>query len=402
MLGGDPVRKGIIITIFIVLISMVVLANEPEIIISDDGYEYEVLEDGIAKINAYYGGVADIIEIPDELGGYVVTSIGDYAFWTYDGSACVILPDTINSIGINPFYRSNEINFNISPDHPYLAVIDGALFSKPDKRLIYCPNEEYTYEVPDGTQIIGERAFSNCERLMEVVLPDSVTKIENFAFDRCINISSITFSDNINSMGTNPFTSNKKIEFNVSPDHPYLSVMDGVLFSKPDNRLVYSPDNKDDYVIPEWVQIIGGFAFYECNNLTSIVMPDSVMNIGRGSFLNCKHLKDITFSNCLENIEASAFAGCQSLVDVMLPESIESVGDLAFNYCHGMANIYNPDGVEYAECSHLKNLYLPTHLESIGFEAFPANSNLIITVNQGSFAECKFRSTGVPIPLTAA
>ena len=178
----------------------------------------------------------------------------------------------------------------MSPNHPNLALIDGVLFSKSDNRLVfYPPNKRDTeYDIPNGTAGIDDKAFLGCFYLNSITIPDSVTSIGINPFTYCNNLTSIK----------------------VSPNHPSLTVIDGVLFSKSEKRLIFYPSSKEDteYVIPEGTTSIDDRAFSYCGKLTSITIPDSVTHIsigalpyestfivGRGSYAE-EHCKSINLS----------------------------------------------------------------------------------------------------------
>ena len=111
---------------------------------------------------------------------------------------------------------------------------------------------------------IEDYAFSSCEKLESIVIPDSVTRIGNSAFSSCYSLASIVISDGVTSIGYSAF-------FNCI--------------------------GLTSIVIPDSVTWIGDHAFSHCYSLASIVIPDSVTSIGYGAFSGCRSLTSVTFKN---------------------------------------------------------------------------------------------------------
>ncbi len=344
--------------------------EEPAVFIAGD-YKYTLTEDGSAVIVKYTGREKDLM-IPAVLDGHTVTEIGDEAFLAF-GMTSVTIPDSVIHIGINPFYWCTKLTqITVSLEHPALAVIDGVLFSKTDKRLV-CFSHAFTveeYAIPQGVQMIGDQAFHNCDSLKSVALPDSVTLIGSGAFCGCDNLTSVTIPDSViiigdnafsscdsltsvtipdsvTSIGDNPFGGCKNLtQITVSPKHPALAVIDGVLFSKEDKRLVCYPIafEASEYAIPQGVQIIGKQAFAYCSSLTSVTIPDSVTVIGEESFYSSR-LTSVTIPNSVTDIGSNAFSLCYSLKSVTITDSVTVIGDNAFSYCKSLTSVTIPDSV---------------------------------------------------------
>ena len=323
-------RLLILVAMICVMLSVTTFAEDEDVETFTSGdYEYALLEDGTAMITKYNGEATEL-EVPSELDGYAVTSIGEMVFGFFSYLSSITLPDSIATLETNPFLL-DSISISVSPDHPYLAVIDGVLFSKPDKRLIYFPGTKEEYTVPNGILSIGDKAFAFCSDLISITLPEGLTSIADLAFGGCSSLNNITLPDSIATIGVNPF-SGDNIRVSVSPDHPYLAVIDGVLFSKPDKRLIYSPDTKEDYTVPNGIQNIGNYGFSGCS-LSSITLPEGVVSIGDSAFSSCSNLSSITLPDSLTNIGEEAFGYCKSLSSITLPESITSIGENAFSGC---------------------------------------------------------------------
>ena len=274
--------------------------HEPEKFECGD-YTYILLDDGTAKILRYAGN-EEVLVVPDALDGIKVTAfendafgfckatsvtvpdsvtnLGNRAFSSCKSLTGITLPDSVASIGENPFYLCEKLtDIHVSPDHPYLAVIDGALFSKPDNRLICypCGLTAESYDVPDGVQIIEDRAFAGCSSLTRITLPEGVTSVGVFSFGRCSALVAVA--------------------------------------------------------LPDSVTTIGDAAFLSCESLDGITLPASLTSIGEIAFSFCRSLTGITIPEGVTDIGGQAFASCSSLTEITIPDSVENIGNDVFSNC---------------------------------------------------------------------
>lgn len=133
----------------------------------------------------------------------------------------------------------------------------------------------------------------------DVVIPDSVTSIEEYAFYECASVTSIK--------------------------------------------------------IPNSVTEIGWYAFSGCTSLTSITIPDGVTSIDDYTFSCCTSLSSITIPDSVTSIGLYAFSGCTSLTSITIPDSVTSIGDNAFYNCNKLPeDVKNyisqfPDSDEYSD-----------------------------------------------------
>ncbi|MDE6312427.1 MAG: leucine-rich repeat protein [Lachnospiraceae bacterium] len=214
--------------------------------------------------------------------------------------------------------------------------------------------------VPDGVTSIGDFAFDGCSSLSSIEIPGSVTEIGNYAFGGCSSLSSI-----------NVVESNEK----------YLSE-DGVLYTKDGKELICCPGGKKSISILESVTRIGHSAFEGCSSLSSIKLPDSVTEIGSAAFYYCSSLSSIKLPDSVTEIGNYAFNGCSSLSSIEIPGSVTEIGNYAFNGCSSLSSIELPDSVTsigermFAGCSSLSSIKLPDSVTSIGDYAFNGCSSL--------------------------
>ena len=262
---------------------------------ADGPYDYSLRQDGTAEIINYRGSEEELA-IPSALNGHAVTAIGAEAFSYCVGLTDVTIPDGVTAIGEAAFSGCKSLT---------------------------------GLTIPGSVTAIGDYAFSYCTGLTGVTIPDGVTAIGDQAFSGCSSLTIVTIPDSVTEMGANPFEECKKLmDIVVSPDHSYLAVIDGVLFSKPDKRLISYPRalNGEVYAIPEGTLTIGDCAFFWCDSLTGVTIPDSVTAIGNGAFQWCRGLKNIAIPDGVTEIGDYAFSRCESLTDVTIPNGVTAIG----------------------------------------------------------------------------
>lgn len=378
--------------------------NKSEILISGD-WRYMIQDDGTAAITGYNDSEKKVV-VPEELDGKKVTSIRGWGSW-YTSTVSITIPDSITSFEGNPFAECSRLNeFIVSPDHPTLAVIDGVLFCKSDKRLICFPSAIKTayYEIPNGIKIIGESAFQSSVSLNGITIPDSVTCIEGKAFAYCENLTSITIPDSVTNIVGNPFCDCRTLdEIIVSSSHPYLEVIDGLLFSKPDKRLIYCPHTfkTQDYSIPEGTETIGDYAFYRCGNVRGVTIPDSVTYIGDSAFESSGLLNEIIIPNNVTYIGNGAFCFCNMLTHVTIPDGVTNIEDNTFMSCFTLSEVTIPNSVTnigeraFSGSQSLNSITIPDSVTTIGAGAFNGCDSLTLTVSRDSYALQYCKENGI-------
>ena len=198
----------------------------------------------------------------------------------------------------------------------------------------------------DGTAKIIRHNGGEKELTIPSVLDGySVTALGDCAFQNAGSIESITIPDSVVELGINPFSSCSRLkEILVSPAHPTLSVEEGVLFSKPDSRLVCFPVElfTNYYTVPGWVREIGSRAFFNSEHLVSITIPESVRLIGESAFSVCSYLEKVTILGGVTKIGDYAFHLCERLLSVKIADSVTEIGRYAFLGCRKLNDLEVP------------------------------------------------------------
>ena len=302
-------------------------------------------------------------------------------------SAFSVLPVSAAEVESNTSAVSSDENF-ISGDYEYTFLDDGTVEIS---KYIGSDKEITIPDTIDGKKVtsIGNYVFENCIGLESITIPENITNIENMAFHICTNLESI----------------------NVDVNNNIYSSIDGVLFNKEQDKIIFFPDNRfDSYEIPDSVTSIGDMAFYGCDNLTNIIIPDSVTSIENYAFSGCANFTSITIPDSVTSIGEGAFSSCRILTSITIPDSVTSISDSTFRYCYKLTDIIIPNSVTSIgffafEACDLTNITIPNSVTSIGGAAFRyctrlANitiSNSVTSISAETFRNC-YKLTGIIIP----
>lgn len=363
-----------------------------------------------------------------------------------------------------PFeYFDLSMRNNFAPLQDLLNAVEdefGVKYSKDWKRLLKAPqNLEGEYSIREGAKVIEKEAFSECNSLKSVIIPNSVTIIEDWAFLGCCSLRSIDIPDSVTKIGVSAFSGCSSLMSIHMPDSVTsigYNAFEGCISLKniriPDSVTSIGSNAFEECVslksiiIPDSVTRIEGWTFYYCKSLESIIIPDSVTSIGDSAFSDCKSLININIPNGVTSIGDSAFSNCHSLTSVTIPSSVIAIGtnpfcgcpaDLkneskAFIYEHNVlfnkdkttlisyrakeANYVIPDSVTsigecaFLECNSLTSIIIPDSVTSIGVCAFAQCNSLtsinipdsVTTIANHAFYNCKsLKSIKIPDSVTS-
>ena len=142
-----------------------------------------------------------------------------------------------------------------------------------------------------------------------VVIPDTVTSIGDYAFLECTSLKSVTIPKSVTSIGEGVFLECLKLEkIIVDSGNAYYSSVDGVLYNKGKTVLIKCPEGKKGkLLIPNTVVTISACACADCIGLTEVTIPSSVRFIYRCAFSDCKGLKTLNIYTSYPIVDEEAF-----------------------------------------------------------------------------------------------
>lgn len=197
------------------------------------------------------------VEIPDTYEDCPVTAIADFAAVNLENVETIYIGKNVRAIGTWAFANNQKLQaIKVSAENPYFCDVDGVLFTKDMKTLLFYPpardkqtkteadangaqtkTEFIEYTIPDGVETVRTKAFYKCQSLTKVTMPDSVTRIEEKAFFRCA---------------------------------------------------------LKELNLPASLEFIGKDAFSYCGSLQTVEIPASIRQIDEYAFYNCTSLKSVT------------------------------------------------------------------------------------------------------------
>ena len=293
-----------------------------------------IIPDSVTSIGNYAFLCCDSltsINIPDG-----VTSIGECAFYNCNSLTSINIPDSVTSIGYHAFSDCDSLT-SINIPNGVTSIGDCAFENCHSLTSINIPNSVtsigyYAFKwckslmsinIPDSVTSIGNGAFSDCKSLLNINIPNGVTSIGDSVFVNCNSLISITIPSSVIAIGMNPF---RGCHADLKNESKAFIYEHNVLFDRDKTAIISYRAKEANYVIPDSVISIGGFAFSECNSLTSIIIPDSVTSIGDFAFSGCDSLTSINIPNGVTNIGQGAFKNCGSLSPQVKSDIIQRFG----------------------------------------------------------------------------
>ena len=250
-----------------------------------------------------------------------------------------------------------------------------------DSEIINIPNTYLNKSVVE----ISENAFCGNGYVCQIIIPETVKRIDKNAFDDCQRLTTIIVNSNNQDYSSN----------------------NGVLFNKDITYLYKYPCGKEDkiYEAPKTVNVIGAGAFLYATHIEEIKLPNDetltygVGRIGKsafdgctslekielgcvvnyleaGCFRNCTSLKEIEFkADTVWGIERAAFEGCTSLENVIFNYStVKEIGEYVFMGCTSLSKFDLSSVEKIGACAFygtgLKELYIPTTVKYVGAKLF--------------------------------
>ena len=319
--------------------------------------------DGVGNSNF----AANVVNVVFE-NGSVCSSIGDYAFFNCTGLKDITLPDSLIYVGKSAFSNCS-LNYNLYDQAYYLGSSTNRymLLVKAKNQLIEsCKINDGTkfvasgafsncvklkdVSVPNSVVYIGANAFEKCSGLTSVVIPDSVTSIGEYAFYNCSGLTSVTIGNGINNIGESAFSGCSNInKVSINDINSWFNVSLANVMSNPmangadlylDDKLVTSVS------IPNFITVINRYLFNGCTSIKEVDIPNHVTEIDQQSFANCININDVWISDSIILIGYRVFGGCSNIACINFDGSMDQWNTIDFHDAwFDSISIYCTDGI---------------------------------------------------------
>ncbi len=284
-----------------------------------------------------------------------ILNIPGFAFKNAQNLVRVNIPSTVTSSGNGAFNNCVKLdsilisdiaawcNISFSYDKYYEGATSHPLSY--GKHLYLNGQKVVDLVIPDGVQSIRQYAFLNCKDLRSVVIPEGDTIINISAFVGCTNLESVSIPSSVKEVGYGAFTK--------------CTSLTGVHITD----------------IAAWTKIYFGFYSYTADSISN------PLYYAKHLYLNGEMVTDLVIPDEVSYISQYAFQGCTDLISVEIPEGISNIGTKAFSKCSNIARLIvksttPPNNARYSGIPNYKcKLYVPeesvnTYANTVWWEDF--------------------------------
>ena len=292
-------------------------------------------------------------------------------------------PDmTIASLGTP---EDNEIWFTTT-DGRVLQSLDTNAFDAAVQEIIYSDMGVNVIRFANAVTEIGEEAFKGCFNIFNLSLPNSVQRIETWAFLDCKNMEAITLGMGLRSCGKDAFEGCYNLHsLHIPSMQSWCNITFATKWANPlyfAEGLIIDGESIKVLNIPDGVEQINSYAFIYNMQINSVKIPKTVTRIGKEAFEGCDNLKkveieslsgwcNIEFDGELANplttamtlyedglelrdlsltgvsyVSAYAFMNCTSIRSLQTDSSLLGIGKSAFRNCSELTSVELGEGVK--------------------------------------------------------
>ena len=352
-----------------------------------------------------------------------VTSIGNVAFRNCSGLTSVTIGSSVTSIGADAFWGCSGLK---RAEFASIESLCNISFENYYSNPFYCANHLYidgqevtNVVIPNGVTSIGDYAFEYCSALTSVTIGNSVTSIGSSAFSSCSGLTSVTIGSSVTSIGNSAFYSCSGLTSVTCLAENVPGTGSSAFHKVPQSTAtLYVPAGSvDAYKAAEqWKDFgtIRGVLSGKCGMNVNFFLDDYILTIsGRGDMYGYDsntqpwkdyktRIKNVVIEDGVTRIGIYAFSGCSGLTSVTIGSGVKSIGSDAFENCPGLTSVTIPNSVTsignytFYKCSGLTSVTIGKNVKSIGDFAFYYCSGLtsinipesVTSIGKSAFYNC--------------
>lgn len=276
--------------------------------------------------NAFAKTSLRFIEFPAKL-----KTIGEKAFYERPLVGRLVLPESVDSIYSNAFYRN------------YIAEVI----------------------IPANVKYIGGYAFNDNDRLTSVTLGSGLTEVSSYCFNSCEKLTVVKGGENVKTIGSGAFNYCSELR-SVSDLAPVTVGSSAFYYCKKMENFNFSN-----------AKILNAEAYRECNTLTDVDLT-TVETIENRCFISCTGLKKVVLGNNISKINEYAFTDCNALEELHIGSSVSYLDNRCF----------------YTSSSSLKKVYVtapapPSVYNNTSYYPFYSTSGVTLYVPEYAMVSYK-------------
>lgn len=227
-------------------------------------------------------------------------------------SANTQIPSYIEGIASEAFQKKSAIQTVSFPST--LARIGAKAFRS-------C-NSLKELSLPMEIKQIGNAAFADCSAMTRATLPASVNILPKDLFSENIKLTSVDFhgKDRLQMIQKNAFYRCQSLTSLILPES----------VTEIEDRAFYRCKSMDQIYLPEGLKVIGEEAFYFCG-IQDLQLPDSLEVLDQSAFFKCTHLEYVRLPQNVRYIGKWVFHGCNRLKYLEIRHDPEFIGEWIIN-----------------------------------------------------------------------
>ena len=433
---GLSLKKKLVFVLLFSFLSMILVQSYlPD---SESASAVTTTVDGLifeSGIITGYTGTNETVNIPATINGQAVKSISG-AFTYNDTITTVNIAEGVTTIADYAFLGCSNLEYIKIPSTVF-TISSGSLGSCESLAQIDLSESNTSFILSGNfllnaaqTEIIVHISQSGTT---DYVVPDTITKIHDFAFAGAADLASVAISANTLEIGIGAFSSCPNLSsLSFSGTNPNYKQVSGVIYSSDGKTLIAYPTGKSDVIffLADGVETLAPYSFTGCQNLREVTLSSTVSEVSN-AFSDCGSLQQIyvktssiyfssingvlfskdgqilvqypggktsttyTMPNIAVSIAANAFTAQHYLQAITLPSSVTFIGSYAFRGCDSLSKLIVPESVTNfaSNClSGAENLKVWGYPKSKAEEYTSANN--IPFVAMGSTSEWTYADNG--------